>query len=65
MAMVSLASPRWRGECVPSFVCLYVQFVKALLKDADEMKPFLLFDRRLLPVRENFLLKFEVRLLSD
>lgn len=60
MATGSSACRRWRGELVFSFVCLGERLSPSML---TRRSLFLLFDRRLLPVHENFLLKFEVRLL--
>lgn len=70
MATVSSASLRWRGESASvlfflifCFVPVYIQ--KLLFNLADVTESFLSFYRRLLPVHENFLLKFEVRFEFD
>lgn len=65
MATVSWASPRWRGECistsVPSVLALHLNLCANKIYSQQSLS--LPFARRLLPVHENFLLKFEVSFL--
>lgn len=65
MVTASSASLRWRGE-IPAFFFAFVWMYvwKPVLIHADETPSSLSFYRRLLPVHENFLLKFEVRFSS-
>lgn len=59
MAMGSWASLRWPGECRLCVICMLGTFLKLFFKDTVHMS---VFHHRLLPVQENFLLKFQVRL---
>lgn len=62
MATVSWASLRWRGECistsVPSVSALHLNLCANKIYSQQSLS--LPFAHRLLPVHENFLLKFEV-----